>query len=98
MNQVNRPALQMTSQGTLLPIKAMPGSRSNTIRGWENGRLKIAVTQVAEKGKANQAIQSLLAKSLGISKRDIQLVSGETSREKVFLLVGVKPGSIELSD
>jgi uncharacterized protein len=70
----------------LLPVRAQPGARKNEIAGWHNGRLKVRVTQIPEKGKANQALSKVLAKTLGISRSQISLVSGETSREKVFLI------------
>ena len=43
------------ADGTQLGIKALPGSRRNGITGVHDGLLKVAVTQVAEKGKANAA-------------------------------------------
>ena len=51
--------------------------------------LRIAVTAAPEKGKANKAIAQLLAKTLGIAKSRVVLQSGETSRKKTFLIVGV---------
>ncbi len=98
MKPEDRPELRANSAGTLLPVRALSGSRSTEIRGWENGRLKISVTQVAEKGKANTAIQTLLATRLHISKSKVQLVAGETSRDKVFLLCGVEPHSVDVAD
>ena len=48
--------------------------------------LKVALTQAAEKGKANAALIDLLAKTLGLSKSQIELVTGETSRQKRLLI------------
>ena len=48
--------------------------------------LKVCVTQSPEKGKANKAIGELLAKSLGLRKSQIELLSGETSHQKRFLI------------
>lgn len=76
--------LQETGDGILLPIHAQPGSRRNAITGIHDGRLRVAVTQVAEKGKANQEILKLLAKELGISKSQLTLISGETSSRKMI--------------
>ncbi len=44
--------LKPTKQGVELSVKAPPGSRTNEIRGSNDGSLKIAVTAIAEKGKA----------------------------------------------
>ena len=78
------PELEQTPDGVLLPVQAQPKARKNMIAGWHAGRLKVCVTQVPEKGKANQAILKLLSKSLGIKRSQIELVSGETSTQKLF--------------
>ncbi|MEW4489836.1 DUF167 domain-containing protein [Thalassoglobus sp. JC818] len=70
----------------LLRVKAIPGARRSGIVDVHDGSLKVAVTQVAEKGKANQAIRKLLSKSLKISQSNLSLVSGETSSKKVFAI------------
>jgi len=53
--------------------------------------LKVVVTQAPERGKANKAAVELLAKSLGLRKSQIELLSGETSRQKRFLIRGIGP-------
>ncbi len=50
--------------------------------------LKARVTAVPEKGKANKALIALVAKSLGIAKSSIDLVSGDTSRKKILRIDG----------
>jgi uncharacterized protein len=40
-------------------------------------------------GRANEALIAFLAQTFGIPKRSVELVSGELSRSKVFLLRGV---------
>lgn len=72
--------------GVLLPVRAQPGARKDGIAGWLDGRLKVSVTQVPEKGKANKALIKLLAKWLDIPKSRIELVTGEKSPQKVFLI------------
>jgi uncharacterized protein len=78
--------LELHARGTILPVRAQPGARFNGIRGLQDGMLKVAVTQVAEKGKANTAIVKVLAKELGLRKSQIHLLSGETSALKRFLI------------
>ncbi len=78
--------LQSHAEGVVLPVRAQPGARRNEIRGEQNGVLKVSVTQAPEKGKANKAIIALLGKSLGLRKSQIELISGETARQKRFLI------------
>jgi uncharacterized protein (TIGR00251 family) len=82
-------SLEGTPQGTILPVKAHPGSRRNGILGTHDGALRLAVSQAPEKGKANTALIKLLAEILGLSKNRIELVSGETSPHKKFLIRGL---------
>jgi uncharacterized protein (TIGR00251 family) len=85
-------ALEPHAQGTILPVRAQPGARRSEIRGEQAGMLKVSVTQAPEKGKANKALVEVLSKALGLRKPQIALISGETSREKRFLVrrIGVE--------
>jgi uncharacterized protein (TIGR00251 family) len=46
-------------------------------------RLRIHVTAAPEDGKANKAVLKLLAKALGVPKSALEIIRGETSRDKV---------------
>ena len=50
--------------------------------------LRVAVTAAPEKGKANKAILDVLSAALQRSKSSIELIAGETSSQKRFLMVG----------
>jgi hypothetical protein len=78
--------LTVHPDGVLLAVRAQAGARVNAIRGIHGGMLKVAVTQVAEKGKANEALAETLAKGLGLKRSQVELASGTTSREKKFLI------------
>ena len=67
-----------------LPIKAVPGARGgrDEITGWLGDRLKLRVSAPPEGGKANKAICNLLAETLGLRPRDVEIVTGHTSPEK----------------
>ena len=51
--------------------------------------LKVLVTQVPERGKANKAIVELLCKRLKLRKSQLTLLSGETSPQKRFLVTEI---------
>ena len=80
--------------GTILPVRAQPGARRNEIRGEQNGMLKVSVTQIAEKGKANKAILILLAKALAVPRSDLEVIAGETSRDKRVLVRGMTAATL----
>jgi uncharacterized protein len=76
-------------EGIVLPVRAQPGARKNAIRGEQNGMLKVSVTQVAEKGKANEALVEVLAKGLMLKRSQIELIAGQAQPQKRFLVRGV---------
>jgi uncharacterized protein (TIGR00251 family) len=72
--------------GVILPVRAQPSARRDRVQGQHGGRLKVSVTAAPEKGKANKALAKLLTKALGLRRSQIDLVSGETSADKRFLI------------
>ncbi len=79
-------ALKPHADGVILPVKASPGARENAIRGMHDGQLKISVTAAPEKGKANKAIIEVLARALKLKRGQIELIAGDTSAQKRFLV------------
>ena len=69
-----------------LRIKAVPGASRDSVRGLLGDRLKVRVSAAPEGGRANIAIVKLLVKALGARPDQIQLVSGHTNPEKVFMI------------
>ncbi len=72
-----------------LELYVQPGARRNAIVGEHNGRLKVAVVQVAEGGKANQAVIELLSKEWSLSKSSFEILRGHTHRQKTVAITGV---------
>jgi hypothetical protein len=87
-------SIQPHADGALLAVKAQPGSRVSALRGERAGALCVAVTEVAEKGKANEAVVTLLACELGLRRGQIELTRGSTSRNKRFLIRGITPAEL----
>jgi hypothetical protein len=76
-----------------LAVRAQPGAKKTAITGiYGEGaatQLKVAVQAPPVEGRANSALIAFLAKTLGLPKNQVELISGELSRSKVFLLRGV---------
>lgn len=70
----------------ILELKVIPKSKETTLVGFEGDVLKVRVAEAPEKGKANDAVMALLAKRLSIPKREVTLISGQSSRHKRVLL------------
>ncbi|HMK14859.1 MAG TPA: DUF167 domain-containing protein [Burkholderiales bacterium] len=66
-----------------LKIKVVPKSSRNSIAGWVGDTLKVCVNATPEKGKANLAMQEILAAALGLPKGKVRIISGHTSARKL---------------
>ncbi|MEQ1551207.1 DUF167 domain-containing protein [Sphingorhabdus sp.] len=64
-----------------LALRVVPGAKIERA-AIENGGLKLWTRTAPEDGKATKSVLAQLAKLLGIPARDVELVSGATSREK----------------
>jgi len=81
--------MKQTLKGIELAIKVTPKANRSEIVGWENDELKVRLAAVPEKGEANQELIRFLAKTLGVAKSQIDLISGDTSRHKRVLISGI---------
>jgi uncharacterized protein (TIGR00251 family) len=77
-----------------LNVKVVPGSSRNQIVGWLGDALKIKVTAPPEKGQANEAVIELLASTLGVSSKDIEIESGHSSPSKVIAITSMDDEAI----
>lgn len=94
--------LREVAGGVMLAVRAQPGARKTAITGvygeGEPAQLKIAVQAPPVEGRANEALVAFLAETFGIPKRSVELVSGELSRSKVFLLRDVSLSDVRLQN
>ncbi len=84
-----------TPTGLELHIRAMPRASKNEIQGLHDGALKIRLTTPPIDGKANQALIKFLSKTLHISKTQIELTQGETSRNKTLRISGLSKNELQ---
>ena len=86
---------QEHTEGVIVPVRAQPGARKNAVLGEQNGALKLAVTAPADQGKANKALLELLCDSLGLKRSQVELLKGDKSRDKRFLIRGLNLAEIQ---
>ena len=82
-----------STNGISIALRVTPRGGRDDIDGIEtmaDGRLvvKVRVRAIAEGGEANRAVTELLAKVLGVRKRDVRVLSGITSRQKQVAVDG----------
>jgi uncharacterized protein (TIGR00251 family) len=74
---------------TRLRIRVSPGARSSGVVGRHGDAWKLRVEAAPEGGRANDAVLRLLADTLALRARDVRLVSGHASREKIVAVEGI---------
>lgn len=79
--------------GTRLLVQLTPKASANEIAGIAKSadgvpRLKVKVTAVPEKGKANKALIKLLAKEFHLPKTSMEITIGAASQAKEVLVKG----------
>ena len=72
-----------------LELKVIPNAPRDEIAGWLGDVLKVKIHAPALEGRANDALLDFLAAQLGVHRRDVTLLRGEKSRQKVVRLVGL---------
>jgi len=79
-----------------LAVKVQPGASRERVVGRLGEAVKIAVTAPPEKGKANQAVEKLLAREFGVPAGAVEVVLGGGARLKRVRLRGVTPAQAAL--
>jgi uncharacterized protein (TIGR00251 family) len=90
----SHPFLEATPEGTRLRIKVQPRASRSEVGEVSGDLLKVRVTAPPVDHAANEAVLELLAHRLGVRRGAVQLVRGQTSRQKVVLVVGLTPDDI----
>ena len=81
--------LTQQTDGVALLLHCQPGAKVSRIVGEHDGRLKIALNAPPVENRANEVLVAWLAERLKVPRRQVQLVSGQTSRKKRVLVEGV---------
>ncbi len=76
-------------EGCVLPVRAQPAARKAGVIGEQGGALKVAVTAPPEDGRANKALIEELREVLSLKRSQVELLGGQTSRDKKFLIRGL---------
>jgi uncharacterized protein (TIGR00251 family) len=78
-----------------LRLRVAPGASRTEVVGRLGEAWKVRVAAPPEDGRANEAVLRLLADTLGIGRRELELVAGQGARDKVVALAGVEPAEVE---
>ena len=76
-----------TDKGLFITLYVQPRASKNQICGVQEGALKVRLTSPPVDGAANKLCREFIAGLLRLSKSSIEIVSGETSRQKRLRII-----------
>ena len=83
----------MEKDSVIIKLKISPNSSKNEIIKSEND-VKVKITAQPIENKANKALVEFLSQKLKVAKSNIEIVRGETSKEKTLLFKNVSSDKI----
>lgn len=87
--------IKESPQGATFAVRVQPRASRNAIVGEMGEALKVALTAPPVEGKANDACVDFLAKALKVSRSSVTIAAGETSRNKVVRIAGLRACEVE---
>jgi uncharacterized protein len=91
---VSRGFITRTTDGILITLRVSPGAKHTSIEGpYGESAIRLRVMAPPFDGEANVQIEHFLAELFGISRSDVAVVKGASSRDKVVPVRG--PGQVE---
>jgi hypothetical protein len=76
------PWAKRVADGWLLSVHVQPGAKTTQLAGLHGEDLKVRIAAPPVDGRANAALEELVADALGVPRRCVRVVKGATSRRK----------------
>lgn len=77
-----------------LSVKVTPKASRSAILGWAGEFLRVAVAAVPERGRANAAVEELIAEALDIAHGRVRVIAGLAGRRKTLAIDGLEDGEV----
>ncbi len=78
-----------------LALKAIPNAPRSEVVGWLGDALKVKVHAPPVEGRANAALCAFLADTLGLPRRAVTVLRGDTSRLKTVRIDGLDLAAVK---
>jgi len=73
----------------LIDVKVVPGASRDRVAGRYGEGVRVQVSAPPEGGKANRAVEQVIAAALGLKAQQVRVVKGHTQARKVVEVEGV---------
>jgi uncharacterized protein (TIGR00251 family) len=78
-----------------ITVTVSPGASRSELVGRHGDGWRARVAAAPERGRANDALRKLLAETLDLPRRSVQVVGGQSARVKVVEIDGLELAEIE---
>ena len=75
---------------SLINVKVVPGASRDRVAGRYGEGIKVQVSAPPEGGKANRAVEQVIAAALGVRAQQVRVVKGHSQARKVVEVEGVE--------
>ncbi len=86
---VEVPAIRETAGGVLVEVRVIPRAGRSGVAGLRNGAVLVRLNAPPVDGAANAELIEVLARALGVARRDVEIVAGERGRLKRVRVAGI---------
>jgi uncharacterized protein (TIGR00251 family) len=81
--------------GVYVKLRVSPGAKCTAIKGlYGEGAIKLSVAAPPVEGKANAEVERYLAQLFELSRSEVTVVKGASSRDKLVFVSGLGPDEI----
>lgn len=80
----------------IFDVRVVPRASKSEIIGEHDGALKVRIASPPVDGAANLELIRVLAKKLGVSRNDIEIISGATSKNKRIRVTNLSQSKLEV--
>ena len=79
----------------ILSLHVQPGARVSAVQGLHGDALKIRIAAPPIEGAANAALRKFMAAQLHVREREVEILTGESSRAKRVAISGIDEAALE---
>ena len=87
--------MSVSNGALIVDVRVTPRASRSEVVGMQGGMLKVRLTSPPVNGAANEELVKLIAKTFGVPKRDVEIITGQTSKSKRLRISNVSQRSLE---
>jgi len=83
------------AEGITIQVQVVPRASRERVGPLQGERVKVQITAPPVDGAANEALVALIAKALGVPRRQVRIIAGERGRRKTVRVDGARRAALD---